>query len=73
MKSVLFLLFTIAVSSHAFATNEDSQEIRLCYEDVSVHPWITGDMKGLVIQELQTDRKSTRLNASHISISYAVF
>lgn len=27
-------------------------QIRLCYEDVSVFPWITGDDKGLVITEL---------------------
>src|SRR5699024_12478248 len=29
--------------------------------------------EGLMTQEYYTDRKSTRLNSSHVSISYAVF
>src|SRR5689334_15293972 len=31
------------------------------------------DLSGLVADELLSDRKSTRLNSSHSSISYAVF
>src|SRR5690554_3641727 len=35
---------------------------------------ISGEMvKNLVLGALQGDRKSTRLNFSHVSISYAVF
>src|SRR5699024_12412003 len=29
--------------------------------------------KEILVQALRTDRKSTRLNSSHVSISYAVF
>lgn len=70
MKSVLFLLFIFTVSSYAFAANEDLQEVRLCYEDVSVHPWITGDMKGLVIQELQLVEKLSNVKFKYIRLPW---
>ncbi len=72
MKSVLLLLFIFIITafSNAYAANEDSQEIRLCYEDVSVHPWITGDMKGLVIQELQLVEKLSNVKFKYIRLPW---
>src|SRR6267142_3158309 len=36
-------------------------------------PWLKSDHRSLPWQSVFTDRKSTRLNSSHMSISYAVF
>lgn len=70
MKSISFLLLIIAFYSHTLLANEESLEIRLCYEDVSVYPWITGDMKGLVIQELQHVEKITNLKFKYIRLPW---
>ena len=61
MKSFYIFLFLVTHLNIAYATTEKLQEIRLCYEDVSVHPWITGDMKGLVIQQLQIIEKTPKV------------
>src|SRR5699024_12312135 len=39
--------------------------------DAPIH-WISGK-DGKDVSEIEPDRKSTRLNSSHVSISYAVF
>src|SRR5690349_22189102 len=36
-------------------------------------PWLKGQGRGWVTAEYGIDRKSTRLNSSHVEISYAVF
>src|SRR5690606_42067022 len=35
--------------------------------DIAAH----GDVRGVFVEVLKTDRKSTRLNSSHVKISYA--
>lgn len=52
--SVILLLLTSL--SFPF-TLKASEKIRLCYENVTVYPWITGDDKGLVIGELHLVEK----------------
>src|SRR5256885_7105328 len=37
------------------------------------HPTVTGDDRVVHLDALVQDRKSTRLNSSHLVISYAVF
>src|SRR5690349_22700231 len=39
-----------------------------CRQKDDVHPWMTEEP-----EQLLPDRKSTRLNSSHVEISYAVF
>ncbi len=39
----------------------NTPEIRLCYEDVSVFPWITGDDKGLALTELHLVEKTLKI------------
>lgn len=68
MKS--FLLLNILLISNAYANNNAQLEIKLCYEDVSVYPWITGDMKGLVIQELQLVEKFSNVKFKYIRLPW---
>lgn len=49
MKLLLFPLLIIVLQKPLFAATE----IRLCYEDVTVFPWITGDKEGLTVTEIK--------------------
>src|SRR5204863_7705474 len=40
---------------------------------IRVRPNVAGAAAGIINRWPQTDRKSTRLNSSHVEISYAVF
>src|SRR5690606_40280662 len=40
---------------------------------VRLHPTVVDDPRGLEDALVELDRKSTRLNSSHVKISYAVF
>src|SRR5260221_6803543 len=50
-----------------------SFERTLVTPDSKFDRWLTGDAAALSTEELDGDRKSTRLNSSHTVISYAVF
>lgn len=52
--SVIFLLSLLFASASPLTASE---KVRLCYEDVTVFPWITGDDRGLVISELHIVEK----------------
>jgi polar amino acid transport system substrate-binding protein len=67
MKPLLFLFTIIFNNAHA---SNDNLEIKLCYEDVVVYPWITGDLKGLVIQELQQVEKITNIKFKFIRLPW---
>lgn len=69
MKFVGFLLILFFLTNSK-ASGETLPEIRLCYEDVTVHPWITGDRKGLVIQELQQVEKITKIKFKYIRLPW---
>lgn len=69
MKFLVFLIIPLVFNT-AHASNEAPTEIRLCYEDVSVYPWITGDLKGLVLQELQQVEKITKLKFKYIRLPW---
>lgn len=66
-----FLFFTFLIYGtflqNSFATPE---EIKLCYEDVTVYPWITGDKKGLAISELQLVEKNLNLKFKYIRLPW---
>lgn len=66
----LALLFTLLAFGTTDASTEATPEIKLCYEDVSVYPWITGDLKGLVLQELQQVEKITKLKFKYIRLPW---
>ena len=71
MKPLIILLFFIANFNSVLANNQNfQQEIKLCYEDVSVHPWITGDMKGFVIKQLQTVEKLSKVKFKYIRLPW---
>src|SRR5438067_505983 len=55
---------------HSFPTRRSSDLERLCEQIVSEHDY---DLAVLAQWDGRRDRKSTRLNSSHVSISYAVF
>lgn len=69
MKLVTFL-FILLFLSNSYGSGGALPEIRLCYEDVIVHPWITGDRKGLVIQELQQVEKITKIKFKYIRLPW---
>ena len=68
MKFIALLFFTFCLNIN-YALSK-IPEIRLCYEDVEVYPWITGDMKGLVIQELQHVEKLTKLKLKYVRLPW---
>ena len=70
MKLLFTFLFLVTHFNTAHANAEKLQEIRLCYEDVSVYPWITGDMKGLVIQQLQIIEKISKVKFKYIRLPW---
>jgi polar amino acid transport system substrate-binding protein len=69
MKFVGFI-FILLFLSNANASGEALPEIRLCYEDVTVYPWITGDRKGLVLQELQQVEKLTKIKLTYVRLPW---
>src|SRR5438067_8868791 len=84
-RSTLFPYTTLFRSRHstlrtAFSWQESKEPLQIVYErveapfehlDWSAEP--PAEQKELLRVYLQEDRKSTRLNSSHVSISYAVF
>lgn len=70
MNLALIILINLVALNPAFSADETQPEIRLCYEDVEVHPWITGDMKGLVLQELIQVEKITKLKFKYIRLPW---
>jgi polar amino acid transport system substrate-binding protein len=62
-----YLLLSSLCLSQAYAA---APEIKLCYEDVSVFPWITGDDKGLVITELHIVEKMLNLRFKLIRLPW---
>src|SRR5690606_42132408 len=56
---------------------QDEQDVgRVDLDEILVGvfaPSLWGDARDRAFQDLQQDRKSTRLNSSHVKISYAVF
>lgn len=67
MKSLLRTLFTILFVSIATA---ESVEIKLCYEDTSVFPWITGEETGLVFTELHNVEKRLKIKFTFIRLPW---
>lgn len=59
-------LLIATVAAPAFATSE----IKLCYEDASVFPWITGDEKGLVFIELNQIEKRQKIKFKYIRLPW---
>lgn len=70
MKLVSLLFIQFLFLHNAYADGTSPVEIKLCYEDVSVYPWITGDMKGLVIQELQQVEKIADVKIKYIRLPW---
>lgn len=68
LVSILFLFSFLM--NNTFASGGTAPEIRLCYEDVTVYPWITGDKKGLVLQELQMVEKITKIKFKYIRLPW---
>src|SRR5699024_296760 len=64
---------TAAWSLGQIGTEEAFQAIREAMQHETDERVLLEMEKGLAFEETYTDRKSTRLNSSHVSISYAVF
>src|SRR5205807_4533233 len=52
---------------------ELSKKPKLKIEEMSDSGFVSVDLSEVVVEETLPDRKSTRLNSSHLVISYAVF
>src|SRR3989442_5882692 len=73
-RSTLFPYTTLFRS--LFGINQggtDPSERSRCFERLSALPFDGFALGGLWVGEGRRDRKSTRLNSSHVRISYAVF
>src|SRR5690348_18101482 len=73
-RSTLFP-YTTLFRSYAATPDLDSEHGRFGYADAELSPRTVhrADLHALMVAHHQGDRKSTRLNSSHPSISYAVF
>lgn len=72
MKNFIVPVFLIGLSLNsaiAVATPAPSA-IKLCYEDVSVFPWITGDETGLVFTELKQIEKKLNIKFTYIRLPW---
>src|SRR5690606_41459050 len=72
--STLFPYTTLFRSAHVFEGKiyiypSHDVETDVAQDDLGSH----FDMKDYHVYSMETDRKSTRLNSSHVKISYAVF
>src|SRR5690606_40393861 len=65
------------VAKHAFRIVKDREQTKEIVQDVFVRLWqkhhLFVDIADLEAYVFMVDRKSTRLNSSHVKISYAVF
>lgn len=50
---------------------QSAEEIRLCYEDVTVFPWITGDREGLALFELKKVEEELGIEFTFIRLPWA--
>lgn len=67
MKTFLVLsILSLFKMNPAHAT----PEIKLCYEDVTVFPWITGDEEGLVFTELKQIQKELKVKFIFIRLPW---
>src|SRR5438477_68000 len=72
MTSTLFPYTTLFRSLHGMVDFQDTMGVFVCHQQTAGHT-----LENALVEILQgfneRDRKSTRLNSSHMSISYAVF
>ncbi len=47
-----------------------AEPIKLCYEDVVVFPWITGDKQGLALSEMLAIEKKLKLNFKYVRLPW---
>lgn len=66
MKKALLVLSGIVF----FTVSASAVEIRLCYEDVTVFPWITGDNKGVVINQLHLVEKKLNMKFTMVRLPW---
>ncbi len=66
MRTVALFLSTFFL----FSASAALPEIRLCYEDVVVFPWITGDDKGVAISELHLVEKKCGLKFTMVRLPW---
>src|SRR5256885_6400994 len=76
-RSTLFPYTTLFRSGFVFDGNGDAVQIGnaldLRLQDFTIEAWIKRTSTSIVSFSPSGDRKSTRLNSSHLVISYAVF
>jgi polar amino acid transport system substrate-binding protein len=65
-KKLIISTAILLVSSSAFS----AQEITLCYENVTVFPWITGDDQGVGISELHLVEKKTAVKFKMVRLPW---
>ncbi|MFZ6749966.1 hypothetical protein [Undibacterium sp. Ren11W] len=65
LKLIVTLVFSLLTAQACAST-----AIKLCYEDSSVYPWITGDNKGLVISELRMVEKDLNIEFELIRLPW---
>src|SRR5699024_12388841 len=63
----------IYIRSIIILSNSSFIIILICYVSVVVFTFISVGSSTIIVCRIRRDRKSTRLNSSHVSISYAVF
>src|SRR5690606_41552395 len=72
-RSTLFPYTTLFRSLHVRRAHVHPQKVRLYLRSEPWHALVSTYFPSFTTKQLRRDRKSTRLNSSHVKISYAVF
>nr|BDT27536.1 transporter substrate-binding domain-containing protein [Bacteriovorax sp. HI3] len=67
MRSYLFSLTFISLF---FSSAVNAEPIKLCYEDVVVFPWITGDKQGLALSEMIYIEKKLNIRFKYVRLPW---
>jgi polar amino acid transport system substrate-binding protein len=66
----IFLSYILIILIFTKVANASSTQVRLCYEDVIVYPWITGDQNGLALTQLKIVQKSLNLKFDFVRLPW---
>lgn len=62
--------FLLSLLIFGFAVNAKADTIKLCYEDVVVFPWITGEKQGLALSEMQFIEKKLNIKFQFVRLPW---
>lgn len=65
-----FFLVSLLMITPVFNASASVENVKLCYEDVIVFPWITGDKQGLALSEMQFIEKKLNIKFQFVRLPW---